>query len=37
MKIIINGDNKVFDDGISLQEIITILKIEDKVIYVDFN
>ena len=37
MKIIINGDNKVFDDGISLQEIITILKIEDKVMAAAVN
>ena len=37
MKIIINGDNKVFDDGISLQKIINILQIEDKVMAAAVN
>jgi len=31
MKIIVNGEDKVYDDNISLQDVINLLEIEDKV------
>lgn len=37
MELIINGENKTFDDSFSLQEIITDLKIEDKVMAAAVN
>jgi len=37
MKLIINGENKDFDSQISLQEIITTLEIEDKVMAAAVN
>jgi sulfur carrier protein len=37
MNLIINGEEKVFQEGISLQEIITSLKIEDKVMAAAIN
>jgi sulfur carrier protein len=37
MKLIINGENKEFDTAISLQEIITNLQIEDKVMAAAVN
>jgi len=37
MKIIINGEEKVFENGQSLQYIITSLKIEDKVMAAAVN
>jgi len=37
MKLIINGENKNFDSQISLQEIITTLEIEDKVMAAAVN
>ncbi len=37
MQIIINGEDKQFDDNFSLQEIITSLKIEDKVMAAAIN
>lgn len=37
MKLIINGEEKKFEEGISLQEIITTLKIEDKVMAAAVN
>ncbi|MGB5918423.1 sulfur carrier protein ThiS [Arcobacter sp.] len=37
MNLIINGEEKNFQEGISLQEIITSLKIEDKVMAAAVN
>ncbi len=37
MQLIINGEEKRFEEGISLQEIITTLKIEDKVMAAAVN
>jgi len=37
MKLIINGENKEFSTNISLQEIITTLQIEDKVMAAAVN
>ena len=37
MLLIINGENKTFKEGISLQEVITSLKIEDKVMAAAVN
>ncbi len=37
MQIIINGEDKQFDDELTLQEIITSLKIEDKVMAAAIN
>ena len=37
MKLIINGENKEFSSDISLQEIITTLQIEDKVMAAAVN
>ena len=37
MKLIINGENKEFSDDFSLQDIITNLKIEDKVMAAAVN
>jgi len=37
MKLIINGENKEFADNFSLQQIITDLKIEDKVMAAAVN
>jgi sulfur carrier protein len=37
MKIIINGEDKVFENGQSLQYIIASLKIEDKVMAAAVN
>ncbi len=37
MKLIINGENKEFTSNISLQEIITNLQIEDKVMAAAVN
>jgi len=37
MKLIINGENKEFDEKFSLQEIITNLQIEDKVMAAAVN
>ena len=37
MELIINGENKNFDDAFSLQQIITDLKIEDKVMAAAVN
>jgi sulfur carrier protein len=37
MTLIINGEEKNFQEGISLQEIITSLKIEDKVMAAAVN
>ena len=37
MNIIINGENKSFEDNMSLKEIITNLQIEDKVMAAAVN
>lgn len=37
MTLIINGETKSFEEGITLQEIITSLKIEDKVMAAAVN
>lgn len=37
MELIINGETKNFDDNFSLQQIITDLKIEDKVMAAAVN
>lgn len=37
MELIINGENKSFDDSFSLQQIITNLQIEDKVMAAAVN
>ena len=37
MELIINGENKNFDDTFSLQQIITDLKLEDKVMATAVN
>ncbi len=37
MQLIINGENKTFDNAISLKEIIENLKIEDKVMAAAVN
>ena len=37
MELIINGENKNFDDTFSLQQIITDLKMEDKVMAAAVN
>lgn len=37
MKLVINGESKVFEDGISLKDIIVSLKIEDKVMAAAVN
>lgn len=37
MELIINGENKNFDDSFSLQQIITNLQIEDKVMAAAVN
>lgn len=37
MNLIINGENKTFDDNFSLQQIISDLKIEDKVMAAAVN
>jgi len=37
MKIIINGEDKIFDEGTTLLNIITSLKIEDKVMAAAVN
>jgi sulfur carrier protein len=37
MNLIINGEEKTFQEGISLQEIITSLQIEDKVMAAAIN
>lgn len=37
MELIINGENKSFDDTFSLQQIITNLQIEDKVMAAAVN
>jgi sulfur carrier protein len=37
MELIINGENKNFDDTFSLQQIITNLEIEDKVMAAAVN
>ena len=37
MELIINGENKSFDDTFSLQQIITDLQIEDKVMAAAVN
>ena len=37
MKLTINGENKNFDDTFSLQQIITDLKLEDKVMAAAVN
>lgn len=37
MKLVINGEDKNFDDNFSLQQIITDLKIEDKVMAAAVN
>jgi sulfur carrier protein len=37
MNIVINGENKIFDEGSSLKEIIVSLKIEDKVMAAAVN
>jgi len=37
MKLIINGENKEFDENFSLQDIITNLQIEDKVMAAAVN
>ena len=37
MRLIINGKEKIFDDSISLQNIIDLLKIEDKVMALSIN
>jgi sulfur carrier protein len=37
MELIINGEKKIFDDNISLQNIIDLLKIEDKVMALSIN
>ncbi len=37
MTLIINGETKNFEEGITLQEIITSLKIEDKVMAAAVN
>ncbi|WP_428024216.1 sulfur carrier protein ThiS [Arcobacter sp.] len=37
MNLIINGEEKKFQEGISLQEIITSLQIEDKVMAAAVN
>ncbi|MEA3554518.1 MAG: sulfur carrier protein ThiS [Campylobacterota bacterium] len=37
MKLIINGETKVIEDGSSLQKIITDLEIEDKVMAAAVN
>ena len=37
MKIIINGEEKIFDNNTTLQQIITDLKIEDKVMAAAVN
>lgn len=37
MNIIINGENKVFEDNINLKEIIISLQIEDKVMAAAVN
>lgn len=37
MQIIINGEDKQFDDELTLQEIITSLRIEDKVMAAAIN
>ena len=34
MQLIVNGENKTFDDNSSLKDVIVSLKIEDKVIFV---
>ncbi len=37
MKLIINGEDKIFEDNMNLKEIIINLKIEDKVMAVAVN
>lgn len=37
MELIINGENKSFDDNFSLQDIITALQIENKVMAAAVN
>ena len=37
MELIINGENKIFDDSFSLREIMTNLQIEDKVMAAAVN
>lgn len=37
MKLVINGESKVFEDGVSLKDIIVSLKIEDKVMAAAVN
>jgi len=37
MKIIINGEDKTFDEGTTLLNVVTSLKIEDKVMAVAVN
>ncbi|WP_419766036.1 MAG: sulfur carrier protein ThiS [Arcobacter sp.] len=37
MNLIVNGEEKTFQEGISLQEIITSLQIEDKVMAAAIN
>ena len=37
MELIINGEKKIFYDNISLQNIIDLLKIEDKVMALSIN
>ena len=37
MELVINGENKTFDDNFSLKEIMTNLQIEDKVMAAAVN
>lgn len=37
MNLIINGEEKTFEDGVTLQEVITNLQIEDKVMAAAIN
>ncbi|MFA9374287.1 MAG: sulfur carrier protein ThiS [Poseidonibacter sp.] len=37
MQLLINGEDKQFDDNVTLQEIITSLQIEDKVMAAAIN
>ncbi len=37
MNLIVNGEKKVFEEGTTLQEIISSLKIEDKVMAAAVN